>query len=195
MICILVIALAHALGKWLLQFRLNDLSCVRCQECMCWSGTSPGSRGSPWPTHCPPTQLWDAAIMLEQFPHRPTHTAQFPHRPTHCPPTHTAQFPHRPTHCPPTQLWDAAIMLIFLPIMLFRNAQNFARLCLRWTPIMLKLFHNFWYADGGLAFVSRSWYVSMCRAFSLSKNETISRWQVHVELHVPAYRSSGNFSL
>ena len=38
---------------------------------------------------------------------------------------------------------DAAIMLIFLPIMLFRNAQNFVRLCLRWTPIMLKLFPNF----------------------------------------------------
>ena len=72
---------------------------------------------------------------------------------------------------------DAAIMLIFLPIMLFHNAQNLVRLCLRWTPIMLKLFHNFLYADGGLALASRFliMFVSMCGAFSLSKNETMNR--------------------
>ena len=46
--------------------------------------------------------------------------------------------------------------------------------------------------DGGLAFVSRFLVMSvqcMCGAFSLSKNETMIRSQVHVhvELHVPAY--------
>ena len=63
---------------------------------------------------------------------------------------------------------DVAIMLIFLPIMLFCNVQKFARLWLRWTPIMLKLFHNFLHADGGLAFVSRFLVMSVCVGPSVS---------------------------
>ena len=79
----------------------------------------------------------------------------------------------------------AAIMDIILPIMLFRCAQNFVRLCIRWTPIMPKLFHNCLYADGGLAFISCFLMMSvcMCGAFSLSKNKTMSHWQIEL----PAY--------
>ena len=47
---------------------------------------------------------------------------------------------------------DAAIMLIILPIVVFRNAQNFVQLCLRWIPIMLNLFHNICGRRIGLCF-------------------------------------------
>ena len=57
---------------------------------------------------------------------------------------------------------DAAIMLIILPILLFRYAQIFVSLCLRWTSIMLKLCHNFLNADGGLRFVSRFLVMPVC---------------------------------
>ena len=56
----------------------------------------------------------------------------------------------------------------FLLIMLFHNAQKFVWLCLRWTPIMLKLFHNFIYADEGLAFASSLLVMSVCVGSSLS---------------------------
>ena len=80
--------------------------------------------------------------------------------------------------CPPKNYLDdgtdrdTAIILMFLPIMLFHNAKNFVQLCLRWTLItcMLKLFHNFLhvYADGELAFVSRYMVMSVCAGLSVS---------------------------
>ena len=87
--------------------------------------------------------------------------------------------------------YDTAITLILLPIMLFRNALNFDQLCLSWTPIMPKLVHNFLYADVDWPLFHFSWWIQyecqyVCYGLlNLSKHETMSRWQVHVEL--PAY--------
>ena len=76
---------------------------------------------------------------------------------------------------------DAAIMFIFLLIMLFRNAQNVVRLCLRWPLIMPKLFRYSLHMGEGLAFVSCFLVMSACvGAFGLSNNATVSHWQVEL---------------
>ena len=100
---------------------------------------------------------------------------QFFNRTTQC--EHHVDYLSQPATCR-----DAAIMLIFLLIMLFRNAQNFVRLCSGCSII------SYMRTEDWPSFHA-SWWCQYVRggAFSLSKNETVNEsltptctW--HVEL-------------